>query len=53
MNTVTEAKTKDYVISDIKLAKFGRQEIAIAETEMPGLTAIRDEYEASQPLKVR
>ena len=34
MNTVTEAKTKDYVISDIKLAKFGRQEIAIAETEM-------------------
>ena len=51
MNTVTEAKTKDYVISDIKLAKFGRQEIAIAETEMPGLTAIRDEYAASQPLK--
>ena len=46
MNTVTEAKTKDYVISDIKLAKFGRQEIAIAETEMPGLTAIRDEYAA-------
>ena len=51
MNTVTEAKTKDYVISDIKLAKFGRQEIAIAETEMPGLTAIRDEYASSQPLK--
>ena len=51
MNTVTEAKIKDYVISDIKLAKFGRQEIAIAETEMPGLTAIRDEYAASQPLK--
>ncbi len=51
MNTVTEAKNriKDYVISDIKLAKFGRQEIAIAETEMPGLTAIRDEYAASQP----
>ena len=48
---MTEAKTKDYVISDIKLAKFGRQEIAIAETEMPGLTAIRDEYASSQPLK--
>ena len=49
MNTVTEAKTKDYVISDIKLAKFGRQEIAIAETEMACVTAIRDEYAASQP----
>ncbi|MGC7354072.1 adenosylhomocysteinase, partial [Mycobacteroides abscessus subsp. abscessus] len=36
---------------DIKLADWGRKEIAIAETEMPGLMAIRDEFAASQPLK--
>ncbi len=53
MNTVTDSKldTKDYLIADINLAKFGRQEIAIAETEMPGLMAIRNEYESSKPLK--
>ena len=53
MNTVTEAKNKikDYVISDIKLAKFGRQEIAIAETEMPGLMALREESGDTKPLK--
>jgi S-adenosylhomocysteine hydrolase len=34
MNTVTEAKTKDYVISDIKLAKFGRQEIAMPQASL-------------------
>lgn len=50
MNTVT-ANTKDYVIADINLAAFGRKEIAIAETEMPGLMAIREEYAKSQPLK--
>lgn len=49
MNTV--ADIKDYVIADIKLADFGRKEIAIAETEMPGLMAIREEYAKSQPLK--
>jgi len=42
---------QDYVIRDIALADFGRKEIAIAETEMPGLMALRDEYGASQPLK--
>ena len=42
---------KDYIIKDISLAEFGRKEIAIAETEMPGLMALRDEYGASQPLK--
>jgi len=42
---------KDYVIADIGLADFGRAEIAIAETEMPGLMALREEYGASQPLK--
>jgi len=42
---------KDYVIADLGLADFGRAEIAIAETEMPGLMALRDEFGASQPLK--
>ncbi|MFA7439054.1 adenosylhomocysteinase [Castellaniella sp.] len=41
----------DYIIADIALADWGRREIAIAETEMPGLMAIREEYAASQPLK--
>jgi adenosylhomocysteinase len=41
----------DYVIADIGLAEWGRKEIAIAETEMPGLMATRAEYGASQPLK--
>jgi adenosylhomocysteinase len=45
------ADTKDYVIADISLADFGRKEIAIAETEMPGLMALRSEYGAAQPLK--
>ena len=47
----TAALEKDYVIADIALADFGRAEIAIAETEMPGLMALRQEYGASQPLK--
>jgi adenosylhomocysteinase len=41
----------DYVIADLSLADFGRAEIKIAETEMPGLMALRTEYGASQPLK--
>ncbi|MCU7946235.1 MAG: adenosylhomocysteinase, partial [Candidatus Thiodiazotropha sp. (ex Cardiolucina cf. quadrata)] len=41
----------DYKIADISLADFGRREIAIAETEMPGLMAIRGKYAAQQPLK--
>lgn len=49
MNTV--ADFKDYVIADLGLAGWGRKEIAIAETEMPGLMAIREEYSKSQPLK--
>jgi adenosylhomocysteinase len=49
MNTVTDIK--DYVIADINLAAFGRKEIAIAETEMPGLMAIREEYAKAKPLK--
>ena len=42
--------TKDYVIADINLASWGRKEIAIAETEMPGLMAIRAEFTKTQPL---
>ncbi len=42
---------KDFHVADIKLAEFGRKEIAIAETEMPGLMAIREEYKGKQPLK--
>lgn len=49
MNTV--ADIKDYVIADINLAAFGRKEISIAENEMPGLMAIRQEYAKAQPLK--
>ena len=41
----------DYVVKDISLAEFGRKEIAIAETEMPGLMAVRAEFGPSQPLK--
>ena len=43
--------TRDYIIKDISLANFGRKEIEIAETEMPGLMALRREYGASKPLK--
>jgi adenosylhomocysteinase len=48
--SVLDAKN-DYVIADIGLADFGRAEIKIAETEMPGLMALREEFGASQPLK--
>jgi adenosylhomocysteinase len=41
----------DYLVHDIALAGFGRKEIAIAETEMPGLMALREDYGASKPLK--
>ncbi len=43
--------SKDYVVADLSLAGWGRKEMNIAETEMPGLMAIRDEYAAAQPLK--
>jgi len=45
------SKFTDYKIADINQAAFGRKEIAIAETEMPGLMAIREEYAKAQPLK--
>jgi adenosylhomocysteinase len=50
MNAVAKGFT-DFVVADINLASWGRKEIAIAETEMPGLMAIREEYSKSQPLK--
>jgi len=50
MNAVID-KFSDYKVADIKLAEWGRKEIAIAETEMPGLMALREEYGASKPLK--
>ena len=52
--TVTSAPSntsQDFLIADISLADWGRKEIQIAETEMPGLMAIREEFAASQPLK--
>ena len=42
---------QDYVVADLTLADWGRKEIKIAETEMPGLMAIREEFSKSQPLK--
>ena len=45
------ASTSDYVVRDISLADLGRKEISIAETEMPGLMAVREEYGPKQPLK--
>ena len=41
----------DYVVTDISLADWGRKELSIAETEMPGLMALRDEFSATKPLK--
>jgi len=48
---VMNPKSADYHVADIKQADFGRKEIAIAETEMPGLMAVREEYKGRQPLK--
>jgi len=50
MNAAMKVKS-DYVIKDLGLAEWGRKEIRIAETEMPGLVSIRDEYAAEQPLR--
>ncbi len=52
MSAVPQAKqSNDYKVADLSLADWGRKEIRIAETEMPGLMAIREEFAASQPLK--
>src|SRR5437763_2557380 len=52
MNAVTDqAAFADFHVADLKLADWGRKEIAIAETEMPGLMAIREEFSPEQPLR--
>ncbi|HEC17725.1 MAG TPA: adenosylhomocysteinase [Gammaproteobacteria bacterium] len=51
MNAVVDSNFTDYKVADINLAEWGRKEIAIAETEMPGLMALREEFGAEQPLK--
>ena len=43
--------TQDFKVKDLKLAEFGNKEISLAETEMPGLMAIRSEYQSSKPLR--
>ncbi len=43
--------SQDFIVADLGLAEWGRKEIRIAETEMPGLMAIREEFAAAQPLK--
>jgi adenosylhomocysteinase len=49
--TVTETTKQDFKVADLSLADFGRKEIRLAEHEMPGLMAMREEYGATQPLK--
>ncbi|MFB1481663.1 adenosylhomocysteinase [Corallococcus sp. RDP092CA] len=51
MTAVTKQQNQDYAIADLKLASWGRKEIRIAESEMPALMAIREEYARQQPLK--
>ncbi|MBI5782530.1 MAG: adenosylhomocysteinase [Gammaproteobacteria bacterium] len=51
MNAVVNPKFTDYKVADINLATWGRKEIEIAETEMPGLMALREEFAAAKPLK--
>ena len=52
MNAVIETTpAADYAVADIKQADYGRKEISIAETEMPGLMAVREEFAKEQPLK--
>ena len=52
MNAVIEEMNRDdFYVADLSLAEWGNREIAIAETEMPGLVSIRDEFRSEQPLK--
>jgi len=50
MNAVLNTQ-QDHFVADLSLADWGRKEVKIAETEMPGLMAIREEFAAAQPLK--
>src|SRR5258706_5883258 len=49
--TTKSSRPQDHVVTDLSLADWGRKEMQIAETEMPGLMAIREEYAATQPLR--
>jgi adenosylhomocysteinase len=51
MSAVAKSASNDFHVADLSLADWGRKEILIAETEMPGLMAIREEFSKSQPLK--
>jgi adenosylhomocysteinase len=51
MSATAQTKAADFQVADLSLADWGRREIAIAETEMPGLMAIREEYAKSKPLR--
>ena len=51
MNAVVESNFSDYKVADLSLADWGRKEISIAETEMPGLMALREEYGNDKPLQ--
>ena len=51
MSAVLNPNFTDYIVADLSLADWGRKEIRIAETEMPGLMAIREEFNTQQPLK--
>jgi adenosylhomocysteinase len=51
MSVLKPVKTEDYKVADLSLAPWGRKELTIAETEMPGLMAIRQEFAKAQPLK--
>src|SRR5262249_38070481 len=53
MTASAKPKTRagDFIVKDITLAEFGRKEISLAETEMPGLMATREEYGPKKPLK--
>ncbi len=51
MNSPAETKKLNYKVKDISLADWGRKEISLAEAEMPGLMALREEYGAKKPLK--
>src|SRR5690242_21884138 len=51
MSAVAKSASNDFHVADLKLADWGRKEILIAETEMPGLMAIREGFAPVQPLK--
>jgi adenosylhomocysteinase len=51
LQDIRSDRVRDFIVKDIALAGFGRKELVIAETEMPGLMALREEFGAAQPLK--